>query len=618
MNTAKHTPHHWLWPVVGPTPISQGLDSEMFDRTDYPYTETFVREAVQNSLDAKLGVDGPLRISFTFNEGPCGQREAFMADFMEYREKADLPVPSNWNRRSMKWLVVQDFNSTGLEGDLHDRKSDFWGFWLNFGVSNKDANRRGGRGIGRVTFLIASQVQSVIGYTRRESDGRSAICGMAVLRAYQESDRFHSTHAYLARRENGSVFDLYDTESSVEELCRSFRFERYTAPFSSGLALAVLYPHAELNPEKILAAIIENYTPAVMSGALAVRVDEAELQEKSIRQIATSVRGSFTNDAIRDDPHRYLDLVQERLDNSSPFEISIESARKDELRRQESLKVVQDIYRAITQDKKVILNIKFPIKQRQAQHEASVEAIIAQTPFEKVSFDAFYRDGMKLPSVGVRAPKELDMILLTDGNILSKYLSYCEGKAHLDLLESKEVKLQLEREGFSDSFPAIKRFIKTLSVTLRDLLAPESKELDDKAFDHYFSVPINTPKGPKTPPKPPPTPPVPIPPARVRIFNVEKFKNGFRISANPQFHDWPVNLRVNVAYADGTRHPLWSRFDFELNRLRCTSNGCAVEASENCLTVTNCQFGCYVEVTGFDVNRELNITTRSWRNENDH
>ncbi len=27
----------WIWPNVGATPIHQGLDSEMFDRTDYPY-----------------------------------------------------------------------------------------------------------------------------------------------------------------------------------------------------------------------------------------------------------------------------------------------------------------------------------------------------------------------------------------------------------------------------------------------------------------------------------------------------------------------------------------------------------------------------------------------------
>ena len=82
-----------------------------------------------------------------------------------------------------KWLVVEDFNSRGLSGRLDKRTSDFWNYWLNFGLSNKDGTGRGGRGIGRVTFLIASRLQSVIGYTRRSKDGQSAVCGMSVLRA---------------------------------------------------------------------------------------------------------------------------------------------------------------------------------------------------------------------------------------------------------------------------------------------------------------------------------------------------------------------------------------------------------------------------------------------------
>ncbi len=35
MNTIAQQKSLWIWPHVGATPISQGLDSEMFDRTDY-------------------------------------------------------------------------------------------------------------------------------------------------------------------------------------------------------------------------------------------------------------------------------------------------------------------------------------------------------------------------------------------------------------------------------------------------------------------------------------------------------------------------------------------------------------------------------------------------------
>ena len=73
----------WIWPSVGPTPINQGLDSEMFDRVDYPYSETFVREAIQNSLDARLNPAEPVTIRFMFHEDKLGKRKRFIDNFSQ-------------------------------------------------------------------------------------------------------------------------------------------------------------------------------------------------------------------------------------------------------------------------------------------------------------------------------------------------------------------------------------------------------------------------------------------------------------------------------------------------------------------------------------------------------
>ena len=145
----------WIWPNVGATPIHQGLDSEMFDRLDYPYSETFVREAIQNSLDARRDPERPVRVNFTFHSDGIGPRRAFLEQVMDHRRRAGLDIPHEWSNGHVRWLVVEDFNSNGLGGSLSSRTSDFWNYWLNFGLSNKDGSGRGGRGIGRVTFLDA-------------------------------------------------------------------------------------------------------------------------------------------------------------------------------------------------------------------------------------------------------------------------------------------------------------------------------------------------------------------------------------------------------------------------------------------------------------------------------
>ena len=122
--------------------------------------ETFVREAIQNSLDARLDPNKPVYVNFTFHSDSIGPRRPYLEQVIAHRKKAGLEMPHEWSDDHVRWLVVEDFNSKGLCGSLASRTSDFWNYWLNFGLSNKDGSGRGGRGIGRVTFLIASRLQS--------------------------------------------------------------------------------------------------------------------------------------------------------------------------------------------------------------------------------------------------------------------------------------------------------------------------------------------------------------------------------------------------------------------------------------------------------------------------
>ena len=218
-----------------------------------------VREAIQNSLDARLDPSEPVQVNFTFHSGGIGQRLDYLQYIMEFRKEIGLGIPQEWNDGDVTWLVVEDFNTKGLCGKLNDRCGDFWNYWLNFGLSNKDGKGRGGRGIGRVTFLIASRVQSVIGYTLRADDDLTAVCGMALLKAEMKGDELKSTHAYLAEEECGNIFTLHDSPEFQRRTRESFSFSGYVGKESNGLGLAILYPHKELEAHGILAAAIENF-----------------------------------------------------------------------------------------------------------------------------------------------------------------------------------------------------------------------------------------------------------------------------------------------------------------------------------------------------------------------
>jgi hypothetical protein len=126
----------WQWPSIGPTASNEGLDSEIFDTKSMPHVHTFVREAVQNSLDARPKGGPAVRISFRFHESELGDRSWLLTDLALKKVQCGLPWPDAWRRGRISWLLIEDFNTTGLSGDLEKRSHDFWNYWLNFGISN--------------------------------------------------------------------------------------------------------------------------------------------------------------------------------------------------------------------------------------------------------------------------------------------------------------------------------------------------------------------------------------------------------------------------------------------------------------------------------------------------
>ena len=603
----------WMWPFVGSAPVTQGLDLEMFDRSDFPYSETFVREAVQNSLDARLDDSKPVRMHFTFHESSIEQCAAFLADVISFREKLDLEVPEEWMDGHIKWLVVEDFNAKGLSGSLDERTSDFWNYWLNFGISNKDGSGRGGRGIGRVTFLIASRLKSVIGYTRRSEDGRSAVCGMSALRARQDGDGFRSTHAYLASAEKNPIYSLHDSDDFLDQACNAFRFSGYDGELASGLALAIPYPHDKLVPNGILAAAIENFSPAIMDGTLVLNVDGEILDASSITGIAKEVSEHFNDEAVKEDAARYLHLIKCASKNPV-YEIEWPDQRDewDALRKEETVKSIQE---KLEDYQDIVLGIDMWLEQNGKWEVVKLRAAIAVAPSEKSPINRLFRGGMSLPDVWTRQnPGQFDLILLVEDPLLITYLNFCEGKAHLDLLENEGVRQKLKEKGFSGGV-ATRRAVKNFSKDIRWLFSPDISEPVADVFMKFFSVPRDESPKKRSSPKPGPgngQDDIDPPPPRTPPFLVDRFSDdGFRIQANAEYDEWPINLTVTFAYADGSRRPSWDKHDFLLENLPFNCKGCQIQTrKDNKIRAHGCGSDCSINVTGFDTRRELDTVIR--------
>lgn len=597
--------------------MHHGLDSEMFDRSDFPYTNTFVREAIQNSLDARLDPSQPVVISFHFHSDKIGPRRAFLQQVMEYRRKAELEVPDDWAKNKARWLIVEDFNSSGLSGSLKSRTSDFWGYWLNFGITNKKGGGRGAHGIGRVTFLIASQIQSVIGYTRRKKDSKIAACGMAILRAKEIEGSYKSTHAYLAQEEFGDIFKLHESSEFHSQIQTAFSFKGYSGYYRSGLGIAILYPYKDLKAGGILAAAIENFAPAIINNDLVVEVNETILNTHSINKIAHDVESEYHDSAIRNDVTCFLKLVRE-ADNprKAPFVVKLPSPNRNELQRwgKDNPGVVKSLREKID-NSSAVLEIKFSLTYDGEAVDVGLRSVVGECPPGRSPIDLFFRRGMCLPHVKERGSKDLDIVTLINGETpLAKYLNFCEGKAHLDLLESKEVQQKLKDKGFSDGY-SIRRLVKFLSADLRELLLPDVSEPNSRVFDQYFAKPKGEKKGGGSEPSRP-MPNFDSTPE----FEVTKLEDnssyGVRIKAKPEFAGWPVNATITLAYANGSSRPTWSPYDFMLVNANIRSTGCERQISENIVSVTECSENAEIHIYGFDRNREVEVMIRMEEIEN--
>lgn len=606
----------WIWPKVGSNPISQNTDSEMFDRTDYPYTETFVREAIQNTLDATRDESNPAVISFRFHNGPVSAIRPLLGGAIDLRAEAGLSVPGEWQTGQANWLTIEDFNTKGLDGQLSDRLGNFWNYWLNFGLSNKDGHGRGGRGIGRVTFLIASRIQTVLGLTRRADDGLTAASGMVMLRAMQRAGGgLSATHAYLASAEDAdrSIFELHNADEFHEAITGKFNLTGYaTEPNRTGLALVIPYPHAELTADGILASTIEHFAPAILDGSLQVRVNERVLDKASMDDIAAEVAEHIRTDWIREDVGRYLELLRHAV-TADAVVFTVNPGDKLGSRRDSA--EAKQLQKLLAEGNSVVCEFRFPLVQGNTTHNVSLRAVAARTPDGRRPADRLFREGMSLPDVRANMPGETDVLILVDDIKLATYLNFCEGKAHLDLLESKEIRAKLEEKGYRP-VTTVRRFVKFLPTEFRMFLAPDITEPELDVFDSFFALPDDQPgrrQGPGGRPDVVPPPPPPPPPPRISAIRVRTLEDGFRIKANPEYDGWPVNVSVTIAYADGSRNPAWSEFDFRPSDLETEANDCEHSFVKNKLTAKNCGKDCNITVTGFDNRRELDTRIKVWK-----
>lgn len=636
-------------------PNQNPIQGEFFS-ADLP--KRFIRESVQNSLDARAG-GAPVRMRFTIS-GPQGavpheraQRylkglrphfEAVMKAETENVQKDSDSYRELQHRRTLlngplPFLVVEDFGTTGLQGDIKDNDvqapgNDFWGFFRSIGISPKDEDAGGSWGLGKWVFPSASKLNAFLGVTRRHREQRFLLMGQTMLKLHGWGDRKYPPVGFFATGSNeldghwlpmpvesvGLTSNAGSggndaTEGFVHEMMRDFRLRPGR---EVGTSVVIPHPMDELtDPAKLAATVIRQYFHPIIAGDLIV-------------EIASLDGGTLRIDAgtIVDEAYRAGDGPEAETDPEQRAEAVVRVIKLARWGQQQDGDLVQANARRVPQPPVIAPSEVEQLRERYADGKRLAFQVWSNVRRKPNSFrvyverddgltcghDYYVRGHLHIPNMDFLKKHHARALIVVDNTSeLGHLLRDAEGPAH-EIWRADAPRLK--EKGWPAAAERV-REVQRAAGRILDALVEKPKEVQRDALADLFPGEGGRKRGPG--PSPPPPPPRQKEEAPVRI---DRVLGGFRLrptAKDPSGKKFSVRMAYEVAR--GTTKTAFSRFesglragcpDFSLRngRMSIESKGCRPEVrteNEIQVMVEESDFSCVV--TGFD-DRDLVVNVQ--------
>ena len=571
--------------------------------------QSLVREATQNSTDSRAGTD-PVRLRFAIRtlgpEDSAALRGLLQPIAMNCGAcKLDVGVLSS---NAARVLVVEDFNTFGLIGsvDQHD-DGNFSGFWRRHGGSNKDATKGGSHGLGKLVFSTASQIGAIFGLTIRQDDLRPLLMGQAILNNHKIDGKRLPAHGYWTPTQMPGQIQLPALdEDLISQMSALMGFRRTT---ETGLSIAVPYVLDDISHEALIRAVVTNYFFPILSGDLIVEVGDIEIRKENFAEIASAQTGLSV-----DEKHR-LEFVQRLVPKLGETPELVLSEHPGNMRLGE-VEIAEDtltVLREQYQSGKIV-SVRLPVitQPKIGENIASfVDLFLTKKPEEAGPWALFARESLVLPGESRASFSEAAFgALIARDPAVCSLLRDAENPAHTKWSAHEKVKLN-----WRNGAGTIRNIRLSLSALYR-LITAELREDHRDLLLNILSVADPNPKrskGPRTRTKPD----MPLPTPKPKFFSEQRVDGGFRLRPGPgaEGKEYPVRMRVRVAYdvLSGNPFKLHTPFDFDMSKSSLKFRAKSIEVAERLpgaivLDCTGPDFA--LEVTGFDVNRDLIIDPR--------
>lgn len=611
--------------------------------------EALVREGIQNSLDARLDRTSRARVR-VFVSGEAGAVEPATMETWTRGAWPHLEAPSNGLRpgavvrtRRCKFLVFEDFETTGLTGDPQafevsdGEKNSFFYFFRAEGKTAKAGDDRGRWGVGKQVFPRSSRVQMFLAYT--ESDRGGLLMGGCILRHHRIDGCTFKPDGYLGLRRSieGDDFTVPTKDpETIDQFRRDFGITR--RPGERGLSIVVpwLDDEAEedgqpgpFHRDSLATAVLGDYFLPILQGRLEVVLEKpatdpleisASTLDESIRKLQAEIRDPKQAEALAKVSAR-IEIARAANESSGGPSIELGPCPRekaewtDEMLPPDQLAKLRE---ALEGD--LIVSIKASLTvRRKSEPDAtdSFRAFIRKTP-GTTDRPCHIREDLMISRVKCSPLNGFTALIQIDAGPLATLLGDAEGPAHTEW--------QPKSRNFVDKYTYGGKTISFVANFATELLrrvysAPH--ELDRDILSDLFrderpgeiagsgeSSRARKKKGRAGVPLPE------LPPRRT-TYRVDRISDGFKITSVPGEDLSGTTIRVAAAYetSKGNAFAKYSSDDFKVAERPIDltwDDGCRCEiASDNEMMIQVLKPVFSFNASGFDTNRDLIVKTRS-------
>lgn len=616
----------WIQAVRHPTSKQRDPIQGEFFNTESITTlaAKLTREGIgQNPMDAAIADPVQVRVYVSGNTGALSS-EVANRYFHELRQHVAACDPSAHTQfdEPCRFLVIEDFNTTGLRGDVAateepppENPNDFFYFFRAEGKSGKSGADRGRWGVGKYVFPMASHINTFFGLTVREEDAyQPLLMGQTVLKNHSYAGVSYEPDGWWSDTDWRDVpIPLHDAE-----LIADFRENwNVSRDRETGLSIVIPYIREDLGADDLKRAIVLDYYLAIIEGKFTATVASAENPDGLVISHDTleQVVATLSNVEEREELGRQISLARWHTQLTEDEFIYVAQSAGNPVWSTELIAPEdrERIRTALDQGNMVAVRVPVEVRYQGATtgNWSFFDVVFSPEP-GYTGRPQFVREGLIVSEVNSSSLPSLRCSVIVNDDDLAQMVGDAEGPAHTNWSP--------QRLSFSGKYRYGRQwlsFIKRAPAAILSIVREEDEQADRSLLARFFPTPAAQP-APQPPaggdePGPGPTSPPAPPPPRPRSVRVTRIQRGFAVHLTGERTVRTIRIRVAYDRRQGNPFAHWRVEDFDLisPAFSVEIEGGTLDVRKgNQLVVSVANTDNFsLQVRGFDENRDLRVDT---------